>query len=102
MSGTRRVTLKPGDLVQWEPGDDEENVGPSTLLVADNGTDLLFQFGTKTFKAMYEHGLDVPELLGILNEGHQYAGPGYFYKAYDEATGRNFVNPKLLEPGEDL
>lgn len=103
MSGSQNVTLKPGDLVRWEPGPEEENVEASLLMVADDGDELLFQFGSKPWSDMDfagENGLTVSETELVLN-GHveltKFGLPGRIWKAYDAATDRPLIDPAMLE-----
>lgn len=103
MSGTQPVTLKPGDLVRWEPDPEEENVEASLLMVADNGTDLLFQFGAKPWSDMDfagHNGLTASEAELVLN-GHveltKFGLSGRVWKAYDAATDRPLIDPAMRD-----
>lgn len=102
MSGTRRTTLKPGDLVLWEPELGDEEHSPELAVVSPDGKSLLFQFGTKPWDRYPEPGPTVAEAQEILRGERRLALPGRIWKTYDDETGRGYVNPDLLEPGEDL
>lgn len=102
MSGTQRVTLKPGDLIYWVPGDDEEGVAPSVAAVSDDGDKLLFQFGRVSWDQYPQAGPTVAEAVEILNGRAELQLSGRIYKAYDAERDRGLVDPHLLEDGEDL
>lgn len=101
MSGTPRTTLKPGDLVMWVEPDAE----PSPLLVHEDETSLLFQFGRKPWHEMTFMGdagplmgMTVPEAADAINLGVYPLGfPGRIYKCYDDETGQSFPDPDLEE-----
>lgn len=95
MSGTPRTTLKPGDLLWWEPGAEEENTEGSALLVTDDGEHLLFQFARLPWDQMDPKGLTVREAESVLRGEEKFRLPGHIYKCYDEATGRSFYDPAL-------
>lgn len=98
MSGTRRVTLRTGDLIYWEPPLGDEDHAPGVAAV-ENGA-LMFQFGTRPWDQF--GGPTLAEAVEILNGEREFPLPGRIWKCYDAATDRNLVNPALLEPGEDL
>lgn len=96
MSGTPRTTLKPGDLLWWEPGADEENAEGSALLVSEDGENLLLQFGRKPWSQIGNpRGLTVREAESVLRGEEPFRLPGTIYKAYDEESGRSFNDPAL-------
>lgn len=85
------VTLKPGDLVFWT-GDEHHEGAP--LMVAENGIDLMFQFGRKPWHLEdLRNGKTVVELENILNGRSEWHGTGRLYKCYDEETGRSLGDP---------
>ena len=89
------VTLKPGDLVFWTG--DEDHAG-APLLVAENGIDLLFQFGQKPWHIQdLRNGKTVAELENILNGRVEWMGPGHLYKCFDAETDRALGDPRLAE-----
>jgi len=98
-----RITLKPGDLVVWDP--EQEGYGQATMLVSKDGEELLFQFGTKPFSHMQIRyrdgrrgpGLNVPEAVLAIDIGvYPYAFPGFIYKSYDAETGESYSDPLEL------
>jgi hypothetical protein len=102
VSGTPRTTLKPGDLLWWEPGPGEENAEGSALLVSDDGESLMFQFARVPWHEMAaqamswgERGLTVQEAEAVLRGEAEFRLPGHIYKAYDEASGRSFSDPTV-------
>lgn len=96
MSGTPRTTLKPGDLLWWEPGPSEETAEGSALLVDDAGENLMFQFARVPWHEMGEpRGLTVREAESVLRGEEPFRLPGHIYKAYDEESGRSFSDPTL-------
>lgn len=102
MSGTRSVTLKPGDLVYWVPPEDAENVEPSVAAVSDDGTELMFQFGPRPWSQYPHPGPTVAEAEEILNGKREFDLPGRIWKCYDAAHDRGLIDPTLLDPGEDV
>jgi hypothetical protein len=97
-----RTTLRPGDLVMWV----EEDLEPSPLLVHEDGTSLLFQFGRKPWHEMelrhdtgaMGRGMVVAEAEDAIRLGVYPIGfPGRLYKCYDEETGQSFPDPRLEE-----
>lgn len=97
-----KTTLKPGDLVIWDP--EREGVDQSVMLVSNDGTELLFQFGTVPFSQMeilYEdgrkdYGLTAEQAVAALEYGvFPLAFPGVLFKAFDNATGTAYGDPRL-------
>jgi hypothetical protein len=87
------VTLKPGDLVWWEDGD---NSAP--LLVADDGVSLEFQFGQKPWHLQdLRNGKTVVELENILNGKAEWTGSGRLYKCYDAQSDLPLADPRLSQ-----
>jgi len=104
-----RITLKPGDLVVWDP--EQEGYGQSTMLVSKDGKELLFQFGTKPWSGMEfsppfvrpgahwpgetTPGYTAPDAARILSGEWKLALSGFIYKSYDAETGESYPDPRL-------
>ena len=96
------ITLKPGDLVYWEPPEDAENMAAGMAAVADDGHSLMFQFGPRPWHEYPQPGPTVAEAVEILNGRAEFTLPGRIWKCYDAAHDRGLIDPILLEPGEDV
>lgn len=98
MSGSLRDTLRPGDLLWWEPGPEEENVKGAPLLVTEDGERFQFQFARQAWDEMSfdgSSGLTVREAERVLRGEESFRLPGHIYKCYDEESGRSFNDPAL-------
>lgn len=97
-----KTTLKPGDLVVYDPG--VEGYTTSVMVVSPTGRELLFQFGTVPFSRLplpYEdgstgYGLSVHEAVLAIDIGvYPFAFPGYVFKSFDAETGESYADPRL-------
>lgn len=94
------VKLNPGDLVTWvAPGHADVQ-----LLVAENGTDLWFQFAPKPWhklKVLGVEGLTVQQAQEVLSSPSKaalddFGIPGWLYKSWDEERSKGHGVPDWI------
>lgn len=83
-----RTTLKPGDLLMIDPI--RPGVQAGTLLVAENGVDLMFQFNPRPWK------LTAAEAEEVLRGERECPDGGVLYKVWEESTQTSFPPPQSV------
>lgn len=95
MMGGSRTRLKPGDLVMVDPV--KPGVNPAAVLVAENGTDLFFQFSPRPWHETAPagvKGLTVAEAEEVLRGEREY--PQVLYKVWDEESQSSYAPPQSV------